>query len=391
MTTGALRDLRPGRAALGRLLLDAGALSPPWLPVFAAVDRADFLPDEIWPWDMERRAGAVVDRAADPDGWYAAADGNAPVVTQWDDGEHAGPEPGRVASSSSSAPSVVYAMLADAAPAEDMAVLDVGTGTGETAAALAHRCVRGRVTTVEVDRAVSDAARARLRRRSPSPTVVVGDGAAGHAAGAPYDRVLATVGLRAVPAAWVAQTRPGGVIVAPWGTHFGNADAVVRLVVGRGVASGRFMRPVEFMKLRAQRLPARRHEDRVPADTFRYAATSTTDVVEDELVTGRFTALPFALGLRVRACVQAVAERRGGARPVWFYGTEDRSWACVLFRAGGAARVWQSGPRRLWDEVEAAYRWWREAGRPDHTRFGLTVTPDGHRAWLDDPARSWPV
>ncbi|WP_340560310.1 hypothetical protein [Streptomyces sp. GSL17-111] len=56
MTTGALHVLRPGRAALGRLLLDAGALSPEWLPVFAAVDRDDFLPDVIWPWDMEHRA-----------------------------------------------------------------------------------------------------------------------------------------------------------------------------------------------------------------------------------------------------------------------------------------------------------------------------------------------
>ncbi|MDG9701400.1 hypothetical protein [Streptomyces sp. DH37] len=53
--------------------------------------------------------------------------------------------------------------------------------------------------------------------------------------------------------------------------------------------------------------------------------------------------------------------------------------------------MWQSGPRRLWDETEAAHRRWRERGRPGYERFGLTVTPRGQRAWLDDPADSWPV
>lgn len=41
------------------------------------------------------------------------------------------------------------------------------------------------------------------------------------------------------------------------------------------------------------------------------------------------------------------------------------SWACVMFRDGEErAPVWQSGPRRLWDEVEAAYRWWVDQGNP---------------------------
>jgi hypothetical protein len=43
------------------------------------------------------------------------------------------------------------------------------------------------------------------------------------------------------------------------------------------------------------------------------------------------------------------------------------------------------GPRRLWDELEAAYRWWTDAGRPEHTRFGVTVSRDGQTFWLDSP------
>jgi protein-L-isoaspartate O-methyltransferase len=383
---------RPGRTELGRVLLETRSMTPDWAPAFAAVDRALFLPDLMWPFSMERQASAPVNRTQDPDGWYAAADSDDPLVTQWDDGRHTGREPGRVATSSSSAPSVVYSLFQDLAVDDDMRVLDVGTGTGETAGALTHRCGRRSVTTVEVDRTVSVRARERLRSAGLVPEVMVGDGREGYAPNAPYDRILATVGLREIPGAWITQTRPGGLIVAPWGTHFSNADAVARLSVEGGQASGHFTRPVEFMKLRAQRLPTRNHGDYVGAYGFERADTSTTAVTEADFVRGRYTALPFALGLRVRGCVQAVADKRDGARPVWFYGLGDRSWACVMFREGHPeGRVWQAGPRRLWDDVEAAYRWWISHGRPDHSRFGLTVTAEGQRAWLDDPAGSWAV
>ncbi|GHE03985.1 hypothetical protein [Streptomyces alanosinicus] len=60
-------------------------------------------------------------------------------------------------------------------------------------------------------------------------------------------------------------------------------------------------------------------------------------------------------------------------------------------RRRSAARVWQSGPRRLWDEAEAAYDWWLNNDRTSRERFGLTVTAEGQSVWLDDPADSWTV
>ncbi|MGX7759289.1 hypothetical protein ACWQ06_11575 [Streptomyces angustmyceticus] len=60
-------------------------------------------------------------------------------------------------------------------------------------------------------------------------------------------------------------------------------------------------------------------------------------------------------------------------------------------RPGVDRAVHQSGPRRLWGEVEAALRWWAGRGEPDHTRFGLTVAAEGQRVWLDDPDDSWVV
>ncbi|UFR03237.1 methyltransferase domain-containing protein [Streptomyces sp. Go40/10] len=393
MTDDALRRDRPGREELGRVLMGSGALSPDWAPTFAAVDRALFLPDLMWPYDMTTRASVPADRREDPDAWYAAADSDVPIVTQWDDGTHRGPGPGELATSSSSMPSVVYALLQDLDVAEGMRVLDVGTGTGETAGALTHRLGPGRVTTVEVDGTVSASARERLCRHGLYPEVVVGDGSEGHADSAPYDRVLATVGIRRVPPAWIRQTRSGGVILAPWGTSYGNGDAMVRLEVEGEVATGSFIRSVEFMKLRAQRDPAPAHGDYLSAGPLADAERSTTPLTEAEFVTGRFTDLPFVPGLRVPRCRQAVAEKRDGARPVWFYGLTDMSWACVMFRDGERhASVWQSGPRRLWDEVSDAYRWWADRGSPDVSRFGLTVEKEKQYAWLDGPGHErWPV
>lgn len=390
MTLNSAQGERLSRKELGRVLLETHSMTSDWVPTFAAVDRAAFLPELMWPFDMEQGASVPVDRTVDPDAWFAAADSNVPIVTQWDDGEHVGTEPGEVSTSSSSMPSVVYALLQTLDVEKGMRVLDVGTGTGETAGILSHRCGRGRVTTIEVDRSVSLRARERLCAAGLYPEVVMGDGFKGYTDTAPYDRILATVGLREIPGAWIEQTHPGGLIVAPWGTHFSNADAVARLVVNKGVASGSFTRPVEFMKLRSQRLSRPEHHEYVPAGAMESADTSTTTITESEFVTGKYTALPFALGLRVRDCSQSVADKRDGARPVWFYGLGDRSWAAVMFRDDEKeARVWQSGPRRLWDEVEVAYRWWVEQGKPDHTRFGLTVTPEGETVWLDSPLNSW--
>ncbi|MFI1768980.1 methyltransferase domain-containing protein [Streptomyces sp. NPDC020800] len=314
-------------------------------------------------------------------------------MTQWDDGEHRGSGPGKLSTSSSSMPSTVYSLLQDLDVEAGTHALDVGTGTGETAALLSHRLGAEKVTTIDVDQTVSASARDRLQMLGLRPQVIVGDGFAGHSATAPYDRILATVGIRQLPLSWVKQTRPGGVILAPWGTAYGNADAMVRLVVKDETATGPFTRHVEFMKLRAQRGPAPRPTDYLSAGPLKDADQTMTELAERDFLTGQFTDLPFVLGLRVPQCRQAVADKRDGARPVWFYSLRDMSWACVMFRDGERqASVWQSGSRRLWDEVDEAHQWWKQRGCPSVTRFGLTVDPSGQRAWLDDPTgESWSI
>ncbi|MGW1779401.1 methyltransferase domain-containing protein [Streptomyces sp. NPDC002143] len=381
-----------GQSELGRSLLRRKALTSDWMPAFTAVPRSAFLPELIWPFDMDSGTTVAVDLRDEPGLWFSYAHADVPVVTQWDDGASDGR--GQVPTSSASMPSVVFRMLRDLDVRTGQRILEIGTGTGWNAALLAHRVGGGNVVTVEVDADVAADARDRLARTQPSVTVLTRDGEQGDLPGGPYDRLIATAGVRRIPLAWIADVKPGGLILAPWGTHFTSLDAVARLRVGDDgtKASGSFTGPVEFMKLRGQRSPFAGHDVYV-TDGVTGADRSTTTVTEPELLgEGRFAAAPFAVGLRVRDCHHQPAEKRDGTRPCWFYGLTDRSWACVMFTDGRPeAQVWQAGPRRLWDEVAAALAWWRAAGEPGYERFGLTVTADGQQAWLDRPAEAWDI
>ncbi|MFJ6349425.1 methyltransferase domain-containing protein [Streptomyces sp. NPDC092046] len=380
MITPAHRE-RSGRTELGRFLSASGALRDDWVGTFAAIDRAAFLPDVMWPFVPSAAADsglAGVDRRTHPDAWYDHADSDISIVTQWDDGAHRGRGPGTVPTSSSSQPSVVHHMLGMLDIDAGMTVLDAGTGTGETAGLLAHRCGDRKVTTVDVDPQVSAEARDRLRGLGLYVDTVLGDALGGSPAGAPYDRLLCTFGVRAVPAAWLGQMRAGGVIVVPYGTHYGNRDAVVRLTVHPdGTASGPFLAPVEFMKARSHRLEWPDAEQYVRE----WPAPSRTAIGPAEL-----TAAAFVLSHAVPDIAHTAHTDSDGAPAAWFYSLMDRSWAAVRWTdADGSGEVYQQGPRRLWDAVQAAYGWWEQQERPGLERFGLTVTPEGTAPWLDSP------
>ncbi|MFJ7130459.1 methyltransferase domain-containing protein [Streptomyces sp. NPDC098101] len=380
---------RPGRTELGRCLIASGALQSDWAPAFSAVDRVWFLPDLMWPF-LNRQTGGTaaappvaVDRRTDPTTWYKYADSDVPLVTQWDDGRHRGPEPGTVPTSSSSQPSAVYRMLAALDTDTGMTVFDAGTGTGETAGLLAHRCGPGTVMTCDVDPAVSTAARERLRRHGLHVRAVTADALAGHPAAGPYDRLLCTFGVRTVPAAWLGQVRAGGVIVVPYGTHYSNHDAVVRLTVHPdGTASGPFVAPVEFMKARSHRLTWPDVEEYVKD----WPKPTATDLRPDRLADAAFV-----LSHAVPDLAHTAHTNRDRAPAVWLYSLTDRSWAAVTWpdehRPG---EVYQQGPRRLWEAVETAYGWWETQGHPELERFGLTVTPERTAPWLDSPGNVLP-
>jgi hypothetical protein len=73
----------------------------------------------------------------------------------------------------------------------------------------------------------------------------------------------------------------------------------------------------------------------------------------------------------------------------------DSSWCEISASrdSDGKRTVWQSGPRQLWNKVEAAHQRWRELGQPGWQRFEFTVTENHHTVWLDSPASHnvWPL
>ena len=94
---------------------------------------------------------------------------------------------------------------------EDSDVLDVGTGSGYGCALLAARLGAEHVTSVDVDPYLTAAAAERLDSMGLRPTVLTLD-ATGTLPGT-YDRIIATVAVRPVPASWLAALRPGGRLV----------------------------------------------------------------------------------------------------------------------------------------------------------------------------------
>lgn len=373
-----------GPSGLASALVASGALQSDWLPTFKAVPRDMFLPDRIWPGIADgTRQDPVVDRIRDPDAWLRAVYSDIPLTTQWDDGSHIGDGLGKMPSSSSSQPHMVFSMLADLDVKDGHMVLEIGTGTGWNSALLAHRLGGGNVVSIEFDPEVAKGAGGNQRNAGLTPLLIVGDGRLGYTGGAPYDRVIATCSIGSVPRAWVDQTRTGGLIVAPWGPLYGG-EAIARLTVGAGTASGPFTRSSAFMRLRQQRPDLPPHDAYLrgrewPADGDR----STTTLSPSEV--GGWVE-QFAIGLQMSGAFWSVERYDDGTYTLWTYSTDTLSWASVDYEPGADSfDVVQSGPRRLWDETEAAYRWWDVQGRPGFDRFGLTVDSDGERPWLDSP------
>jgi protein-L-isoaspartate O-methyltransferase len=113
--------------------------------------------------------------------------------------------------SSSTKPDLMIRMLEALQIADGMHVLEIGTGTGYDAALLTHRLGGPHVFSVDIDPDLITNARQRLDHLGYAPTLAAADGADGFAEHAPYDRIVATCALFAVPPAWIEQLQPGGL------------------------------------------------------------------------------------------------------------------------------------------------------------------------------------
>lgn len=136
--------------------------------------------------------------------------------------------------------------------AGDERVLEIGTGTGYNAALLAERLGAGQVVSVDIDPDLVTQARERLEVAGYRPLVAVADGVNGYPDAGPYDAVIATCRLDFIPAAWLRQLQPGGVIVTP----LGAGVVVLRKGASADEGIGHFLsNAAYFMPLRHQAEP----------------------------------------------------------------------------------------------------------------------------------------
>ncbi|WP_293910325.1 methyltransferase domain-containing protein [Deinococcus sp.] len=130
------------------------------------------------------------------------------------------PEATAQAPATISQPTAVAAMLEAFDLHPGLRVLEIGAGSGYNAALMAELVgPTGSVVTVDLEASIVEAARPRLAHYA-NVQVIHGDGADGWAPGAPYDRIVATVGAWDVPPAWAEQLAPEGKLVFP--LHLGG-------------------------------------------------------------------------------------------------------------------------------------------------------------------------
>lgn len=351
-----------------RLVVDGFLHEPRWRQAFRAVPR-EKLVDAFTVRDPYTGGLTHYDLVADPGPALTAVYGDVPLLTQRVAGVRATP--------SSATPARMALLLErlDAYPGHR--VLEIGIGTGYLTALLSHELGSRAVTGVAGDPQLVEQVRLRLAELGYRPRLVVGRGAHGAPSTSLHDRVLAAHGLPWVPPTWLSQVRPGGIILIDLGF------LLLRLSVGDNRrAIGRFIDYAASMHPRAASdltgLPVR-------------------DILAATNRRGRIDRGPRPSYLEERPlqCLHAVVFPH--VHKAIVYGDDDSvsyaltdsvsgAWARARPDGDGYVTVVHGGPRNLWSDLTGLARWWNDRGRPDPTRFGLTVAADGkHVLWLDRP------
>ncbi|MBV8542411.1 MAG: ATP-grasp peptide maturase system methyltransferase [Pseudonocardiales bacterium] len=384
-----MTDIDSLQARFVDTLAASGDVSDPeWLTAFREIPRGPFVP--YYFTQIPELSSWVLVESSSPT-WAEGVYSNHPLITQLN-GDDTRTETARrgqpvtgVSTSSSTTPSLMASMLEalDVQPGDD--ILEIGTGTGYNTALLCHRAGCDHVTSIDIDPSLVSTARDRLTELGYQPHLAVQDGTKGYAAGAPFDRIIATVGIPGVPREWIAQTRVGGIIVLPLDRRDCGGLLARLTVQADGCAQGRLLPDFGgFMPLR--------HLDRHDAADRAFRAiddggdqrptTLPVDIVTDEADPFEFfTALTLPGGGWNHL---TFTPNNGNPTETWI-AQGDGSWACHTTGTDGVHTVRRGGPVPLWDRIETAHHHWRHIGRPTRDRFGLTVHHGRHTIWLDRP------
>ncbi|MGH3754743.1 MAG: methyltransferase domain-containing protein [Pseudonocardiaceae bacterium] len=370
-----------------RFVVDGTLRTPQWRAVFTRTWRHPYVPC-YYP-DLHQPLVSGIDQRQRAQ-WLDAVYSDQTLITKVVQVQFRPPlAPGSypMYTCSSTAPTLMVSMLEALDVTSDSRVLEVGTGTGYNAALLSERLGSDHVTSVDIDPELIELARTRLATNGYHPTLAAADGAGGYPPGAPYDRIIATCGVLAIPPAWLQQATPGAVIVVD--VHGKIGGTLARLTVDdNGVATGRFLpRWASFMSLRhtldVEPPPRRPQTGDEPVES--------TSEVDPKLLRydGQF-------GFVAQWHLPGVT---------WGPLTENGEFGIQLFAPDGSRatarssphgpgwQITQCGPRTLWDHVEDAYEFWHNAGRPNYDRFGITASATDQYVWYDHPdsQHRWPL
>ncbi len=289
---------------------------------------------------------------------------------------------GFMPTSSTSQPWLVARMLGQSDLRPEMAVLEIGTGTGYNAALLAEIVgSRGNVCTIELQEDVAKNAEDHLQDEGYGDVrVLCRDGYLGVPEAAPFDRIVATVGCTGLSPHWLEQLAAGGFMLLP--LRHGFHDPLTRIepdptnperAIGRIVGHSSFM-PIQgtLSSPNPWRSYGIRHLPEQPAWSrpLPGGVASDSEGTKHLLDRPNHRAFHFFLSL--------------SSRELWFngrgYGLADPGSASVLVITheavkGYSATSHAASLERLYERFRFLAEKWDQRGRPTPEDYSLEFVP----------------
>ena len=360
-------DLR--EAMVSELATGAPFVNSAVLDAMRVVPREAFVPSYFrWAEGSFR----LVRGKTDPEEWLSGAYRDQPLATQLDGTVHADDAADDADAKrwqgtptcSASQPSLVARMLDMPAVFEPGArVLEIGTGTGYNAALLCELTGSRNVYSIEYDPTLAATATAHLTAAGYKPKVIVGDGGIGYADGAPFDAIITTCSFPAVYPAWLEQLSSKGVAVVNLITGIPVGFLVELTIDVPGTATGR------IVAQRAWFMPTRLKPTN---HALALNGRASTDGATSRPTQLRWTDVEAADGLYVLTALLLDAHLLvsfnddGGKQ----YGLFTDDGSAAIHEDG---HVQESGPRRLWSELEEIAGQWAQLGQPERDEFELSI------------------